>query len=130
MSDFKRILFTKKAATRQEKASIHRNKLAQRRRLAAKFGEKKRIVRAAYDYKLRLHKIRSILVDGYFKEDKEWLVEKNLLANSNDSFFLVPNMLISSPNLYFPVANPMDQPRMIRKGEAIGMVTDPIGYFD
>ncbi|KAF8212543.1 hypothetical protein K438DRAFT_1566862 [Mycena galopus ATCC 62051] len=90
----------------------------------------KRIVCAAQDYKLRPHESRSVLLEGHFEEDKEWLVEKNLLTNANDSVFVIANTLISSRHPYVPIANPTDQPRMIRKGEAVGILTDPEGFFD
>ena len=64
------------------------------------------------------------------EEDKEWLVQKNLLANTNDSSFAVPNTLISTRNLWIPVANPMDQPCYICKGEIIGTLHNPVMFFD
>jgi hypothetical protein len=108
--DFNRILLSNKATTKLGRAQAHRNKLVKKRRQAAKFGEEKKIIRAAFDYKLRPHECRSILVEGYFQDDREWLVEKNLLANANDSHFIVPNTLISSTNPYIPISNPTNQP--------------------
>jgi hypothetical protein len=112
------------------RAQAHRNKLVKKRRQAAKFGEEKNIIRAAFDYKLRPQECHSILVEGYFQDDREWLVEKNSLANTNDSHFIVPNTLISFMNPYIPITNPTNQPRMIRKGEAVGRLTDPTKFFD
>jgi len=87
-------------------------------------------VRAAEDYHLKPHKCKSIKVEGQLGEDCEWLVQKNLLANANDSFFAVPNVLISATHLWVPVANPMDHPCYIRKGEIIGSIYEPETYFD
>jgi hypothetical protein len=81
-----------------------------KRRQAAKFGEEKNIIRVAFDYKLRPQECRSILVEGYFQDDREWLVEIFLLANANGSHFIVPNTLILSTNPYIPIANPTNQP--------------------
>ncbi|KAJ7077659.1 hypothetical protein B0H15DRAFT_924931 [Mycena belliarum] len=88
------------------KARRHRTRLAaERDRL---------VVRAAQDYRIRAHECRSIVVTGHFDGDKDC-----------GSYFAVPNVLISSRNPRIPVTNPTDQPRMIRKGEAIGLLTDP-----
>ena len=101
-----------------------------RHRQKLKFGIEEKTVRAAEDYKLRPHESKPIRVEGHLGEDREWLVQKNLLANANDSFFAVPNVLISAANPWVPVANPTDHPRYIRKGEIIGTLTDPASFFD
>jgi hypothetical protein len=46
-----------------------------------------------------------VTVDGNFGADKEWLVERSLLANTEDSFFTIPNTLISSRKPILPVGN-------------------------
>jgi hypothetical protein len=129
-NDFGRILFSNRIENKHVKAKRHRSKLVREKRRSAKFGEEKRTVRAAHDYKIRPHKCRSILLEGYFEQDKEWLVEKSLLANANDSYFAVPNTLISSHNPWLPISNPTDQPKMIRKGEVVGTLRDPQEFFD
>jgi hypothetical protein len=55
-----------------------------------------RTIRAAEDYKIKAHECRIVHVDGDFSQDREWLVERNLLVNAEDSFFSVPNTLISA----------------------------------
>ena len=87
-------------------------------------------MRAAEDYKLKPHECKPIKIEGQLGEDREWLVQKNLLANANDSFFAVPNVLISAANPWVPIANPTDHPRYIRKGEIIGTLEDPAKFFD
>jgi len=57
-------------------------------------------------------------------------VQKNLLANANDSHFAVPNTLISASNPWIPIANPTDQPHYIRKGEIIRLLEDPSEFFE
>lgn len=69
-------------------------------------------------------------MDGHFQEDKEWLVEKNLLAANDDSVFIVPNVLISARNPWIPISNPSPHPKMIRKGDIVGYLMDPQEYFD
>jgi hypothetical protein len=71
-----------------------------------------------------------VRVEGNFQDDKEWLVERNLLTNAEDSFFSVPNTLISARKPCVPVSNMSDKPRMIRKGEIVGTLTDPQEFFD
>ncbi|KAJ7704219.1 hypothetical protein B0H14DRAFT_3526732 [Mycena olivaceomarginata] len=51
---------------------------------------------------------------------------ENLDRLGEGSFFDEAALSVNHSEL----ANPTDQPRMIRKGEAIGMVSDPVGYFD
>ena len=112
------------------KAKLHRRGKAKHRKRKLKFGIDQALVRAAEDYKIRPHECKPIRVEGNFKEDKEWLVEKNLLANSNDTFFAVPNVLISASNPWVPITNLTDHPRYIRKGEVIGSIKDPQKFFD
>ena len=95
-----------------------------------KFEIEEKLVCTSEDYKIRLHECKRNRVDGNFSEDKEWLVEKNLLANTNNSFFAVPNILISSRHPWVPITNPTDHPRYIQKGEIIGSLTDPKKFFD
>jgi len=95
-----------------------------------KFGIDEKTVRAAADYLLKPHESKPIKVKGQLGEDREWLVQKNLLANANDTFFVVPNMLITAAHPWVPIANPMDHPRYIRKGEIIGALADPNTFFD
>jgi len=95
-----------------------------------KFGLEEKTVRAAEDYRLKPHESKPIRVEGQLGEDREWLIQKNLLANTNDTFFAVPNVLISTANPWVPVANPTDHPRYIRKGEIIGSICNPSEYFD
>jgi hypothetical protein len=64
------------------------------------------------------------------EDDRDWLVTKNLLSGVDDSYFAVPNTLISAANPWVPVTNPTNHPRYVRKGEIIGVLTDPAEYFD
>ncbi|KDQ65183.1 hypothetical protein JAAARDRAFT_109692, partial [Jaapia argillacea MUCL 33604] len=101
-----------------------------RRAKKKKFGEDARLIRAAKDYKLAPHTVRNLLVEGDFGQERDWAVEKYLLPNADESFFAIPNTLISARNPVIPVANPTNVPRMIRRGEVIGRLTDPSSYFD
>jgi hypothetical protein len=77
------------------KAKEHRRAKARRRRKAMRAGAEAKLVRAAQDYRIRAHECKMVAVEGNFSSDKEWLVERNLLANAEDSFFSIPNTLIS-----------------------------------
>ena len=109
---------------------LHRRNKGKRHRRKVKFGLEEKTVRAAEDYRLKPHESKPIRVEGQLGEDREWLIQKNLLTNANDSFFAVPNVLISAAHPWVPVANPTDHPRYIRKGEIIGSICDPREYFD
>ena len=109
---------------------FHRRNKGKRHRRKVKFGIEEKTVRAAADYRLKPHESRPVKVEGQLGEDREWLVQKNLLANANDTFFAVPNVLITAAHPWIPVANPTDHPRYIRKGEIIGTLVDPATFFD
>ncbi|KAJ7845773.1 hypothetical protein B0H13DRAFT_1908200 [Mycena leptocephala] len=128
--DANRVLLSSRILKGPGTARRHRTKLVRQKEKARKFNAERFIVRASRDYRIRAHECCSIRVNGYFDEDREWLVEKNLLANGNGSYFTVPNVLISSTNPYIPVSNPTEQPRMIRRGEAIGQLNYPASFFD
>ena len=84
----------------------------------------------AKDVHLKPHECKHIRIEGQLSEDKEWLVQKNLLANTNNSHFTMPNTLISTSNPWIPIANPTDQPRYIHKGEIIRILEDPSEFFE
>jgi hypothetical protein len=120
-------------ATHAEKAfrsKVHRRAKARRRKKKLAMGLESRTIRAAEDYRIKAHEVKLVRVVGDFSEDREWLVEKALLPNADESFFTVPNVLISARKPVVPVANASDRPRFIRKGEAIGTITDPQEFFD
>ncbi|KAF8074478.1 hypothetical protein FPV67DRAFT_1445541 [Lyophyllum atratum] len=128
--DFERLRQSVALANKFTKSKTHKREQARRRRRKTKLGEDARTIRAADDYKLKPHECHNILVEGNFKEEREWLVEKNLLSNHNGSMLAVPNVLISSRRPIIPISNPSDSPRYIRKGEVIGTITDPQEFFD
>ena len=112
------------------KSKLHKRRKNRRHRLKVKFGIEEKVIRAKEDYKIRPHECKRIQIEGQLGEDKDWLVTKNLLSGADDSYFVVPNTLISASNPWVPVANPSNRPRYIRKGEVIGALSDPGEYFD
>lgn len=66
---------------------------------------------------LKPHECVNIEVEGIFKGDSDWLVEKSLLASVNNSHLIVPNILISAQNLRVPILNALDHSCWICKGE-------------
>ena len=129
-TDFDRMRQSALLVSKFARAKIHKRNKAKQLRRKIKFGVEEQTVRAAEDYLLKPHQSRKIRVEGHMDKDKEWLVQKNLLANANDSYFAVPNTLITSRHPWVSVANPTDQPRFIRKGEIIGTLHDPSTFFD
>ena len=128
--DFERMRQSAYSVGRFIRSKLHRRRKNKRHRQKTKFGNEKRVVRAKADYRLRPHECKPIQVEGQLGEDKDWLVSKNLLSGADDTYFAVPNTLISAANPWVPVTNPSDHPRYIRKGEIIGMLSDPSEYFD
>lgn len=108
--DFERLTSTHYCAASYVKAKTHRRAQARRHRKNVKFGKEKSIIRAAADIRIRPNSVASLKVDGYFMEntERDWLVEKSLLANDDDSFFAIPNVLFSSSNPIVPVMNPTE----------------------
>lgn len=112
------------------RAKQHRRSQARKYRKRRKFGEERKTIRAQTDLKIAPNSVASLRVEGYFDDEREWLVEKSLLANADDSFFAIPNVLFSASFPVVPVMNPTDRPRYIRKGEAVGIITDPAEFLD
>jgi len=109
---------------------LHRQPKAKRHRRKVKFGLEERTVRAVEDTQIQPYECKPILVEGQMGEDKEWLVQKNLLPNVNGSHFVLLNTLISANNPWIPIANPTNQPHYIRKGEIIRILEDPSEFFE
>lgn len=112
------------------KSKLQKRNKAKKARQKKKFGVDQRTVQAAEDYRLWPDECRRIKVEGHFKDDKTWLIEKNLLASANDSQFVVPNVLISASDPWVPISNPSPHLKLIRKGDIIGYLSDPQEYFN
>ena len=128
--DFDRMRQSAYSVGRFIRSKLHRRRKNKRHRQKVKFGIEGRVVRAKENYRLRPHECKPIQVEGQLDDDKDWLVTKNLLSGADDACFAVPNTLISAANPWVPVTNPSDRPRYIRKGEIIGVLSDPSEYFD
>jgi hypothetical protein len=63
-------------------------------------------------------------------EDREWLLEKTLLADADESFFPIPNVLLTGKFKRIPMTNTSTFPRALRKGEPLGLLIDPAHFFD
>ena len=129
-TDFERMRQSAYSIGRFIRSKLHRRRKSKRHRQKVKFGEEERVVRAKEDYRLRPHECKPIRVEGQLGEDRDWLVSKTLLSGSDDTYFAIPNTLISAANPWVPVTNPSDQPRYVRKGEIVGVLSDPSEYFD
>jgi hypothetical protein len=128
--DFSRLHSSAYLVASFQRGKIHRRNKERKRGAKRKFGELKTTVRASQDYRIFPHTIKSIQVEGSFSEEKDWVLEKSLLANTDNSFFAIPNVIFSSTNPFVPVLNPIDKPRYVKKGEVIGVIADPQSYFD
>lgn len=119
-------------ADRVSKAKAHRREKARKRRRVLRNGNDGNTVRADKDYLIRAHECKVVRLDGDFGSDpnKEWFIEKRLLAGAEDTFFSVANTLVTTRKPAIPVSNLSDSPRYIRKGEILGERRDPTAYFD
>lgn len=111
-------------------SKLHRRNKNKQRRLKAKFGNEEKVVWAKEDYRLWPHECKPIQVEGQLGEDRDWLVTKTLLSGMDNTYFAVPNTLISAANPWVPITNPTNRPRYIMKGEVVGTLTDPADYFN
>lgn len=130
MKDFNRMRQSAYSVGRFIQSKLHRRRKNKQRREKAKFGQEEKVVRAKEDTRLRPHECKSIQVEGQLGDDPDWIVTKNLLSGADNTYFAVPNTLISATNPWVPVSNPSDRPRFIRKGEIIRVLSDPAEYFD
>lgn len=130
--DFERMSSTHYCTASYVRAKAHWRSQAKRQCKRMKFGTEKNTIRATNNLCITPNSVASLAVDGYFEGgvEKDWLIEKSLLANNDDSFFAVPNVLFSSSCPVVPVMNPTDRPRFIRKGEVVGTITDPAEFLD
>ncbi|KAF8185077.1 hypothetical protein K438DRAFT_1452286, partial [Mycena galopus ATCC 62051] len=117
-------------AGRLGQAKEHQRAKKQQRHRKLRNGAEGRTVRADTNYRVKPHESRVIGLSGQFSEDKTWLVESNLLVNSDDLLFSVPKTLISARKPCVPVSNLSDQPRIIRKGEILGHLSNSEDVFD
>ncbi|KDR67156.1 hypothetical protein GALMADRAFT_80147 [Galerina marginata CBS 339.88] len=112
------------------KSKIHRRNKNKRHRQKIRQQKESLIVRIAEDVRLKPGETRVVKVQGNFGQDREWLIERNILTNPNDSVIPVPNVLITASDPRVPLANPSTHPRYLRKGEIIGQLIAPEEYFD
>lgn len=89
-----------------------------------------RIVRAKNDCIIPPHLVKQLEIEGYFIDEREWLIEKILLEDAKEQFLAVPNTLISSSKLWLLVANTTNVPRIIHQGELVGELQDPTSFIN
>ncbi|RDB15449.1 hypothetical protein Hypma_004156 [Hypsizygus marmoreus] len=129
-ADFKRLRQSAYLNAHFVKTKLHKRNKKRKQLKRKRDSQEAKLVRASQDYKLRPHECKTIEVMGNLGEDREWVIEKNLMANDGQSFFAVPNVLISAAKPWVPVSNTSNHPRWIRKGDIIGSLEDPKEFFD
>ncbi|SJL03600.1 uncharacterized protein ARMOST_06957 [Armillaria ostoyae] len=112
------------------KAKNHRRQKNRRARKKKLSLEEEHTVRAVSDVKILPHSSKNVEVSGPFEEDEEWLVERNLVMNTATAYLVIPNMIINSKQPTIPMANPTSSPKLIRKGEALGIAHKAQEFFD
>ncbi|KAF9535945.1 hypothetical protein CPC08DRAFT_612944, partial [Agrocybe pediades] len=92
---------------------VERTKDTQRIQESAKKAQSLRAakeVRIAHDVRIKAGEVKMVELHGHFTEEKEWLIERDLTANPNDSVVPIPNVLFSSLDPRIPLANPGTRP--------------------
>ncbi|SJL06612.1 uncharacterized protein ARMOST_09954 [Armillaria ostoyae] len=112
------------------KAKDHRRRKNRQAKKRKRESEELRTVRAKKDVKIAPHHLCNVEVEGPFDEDVEWLVKRNLVSNSTTSYLAIPNVLVDSCNAKIPVANPTPVPRIVHKGEILGVARKASEFFD
>jgi hypothetical protein len=115
------------------KAKTGRRKQAQEFPERRQNGELKRTVKLKKDYTIKpdLYQVVEVECAAFADEPEgEWILGKTLLADSDDSFFPVPNTLMTSSTPMVPMANTSALPRRLRKGEIVGIVVSTDKFFD
>ncbi|KAF9540354.1 hypothetical protein CPC08DRAFT_650926 [Agrocybe pediades] len=109
---------------------IHRRNKNRRQRRKVQLEKGAELVRIAEDVKIKPGEAKLVKLEGDFSEDREWLVERTFLPNTNDLNIPIPNALISALDPRIPIANTSNRPIYVRRGEVIGSKIDPQEYFD
>ncbi|KAJ7079337.1 hypothetical protein C8R44DRAFT_550266, partial [Mycena epipterygia] len=112
------------------RARLHKQAQTRKARLRRKWGIEARIVRAAENVRIGPEVCKRVKIEGCLGKDKEWIVQKDVLPGDSNTFFAVPNVLISSENPWIPIANTSMRPKLIRRGEMLGTIERPQEYFD
>jgi hypothetical protein len=106
---------------------------AQRRDLAKAEDVRKRTVRVTKDTKIQPGICTYVAVEcAAFDHDRdgEWILERSLLADRDESFFVTPNTLLSKEFRKVPVMNNSHHPKVVRKGESLGVLQSCNRFFD
>jgi hypothetical protein len=96
-------------ASEARRAKEHRRAKGRRRRRIRRNGVEGRSVRVSEDVLIKAHSTQLVKVDGSFgnEADREWLVDRQLLANAEDSFFSVPPTLVTARKPVLPIRQPV-----------------------
>ncbi|RDB29278.1 hypothetical protein Hypma_014871 [Hypsizygus marmoreus] len=129
-SDFSRLRQSAYLTANFVRSKSHRRNQAKRMRHKRSIFKESRTVRAANDCLIQPNECRNVEVIGDFDDEREWLIEKNLLPGSGNDFFAVPNVLVSGKHPRVPISNTSPHPRYVRRGEIVGSLTDPKTFFD
>ncbi|EIM85167.1 uncharacterized protein STEHIDRAFT_27661, partial [Stereum hirsutum FP-91666 SS1] len=88
------------------------------------------VVRAKKDVIIQAGSTHRVEVEGHFIDDRDWLVEKYTIADTDTPVFAIPSTLITRTSPFVPVANLSSHPKTIRRGDVLGELKDPQTYLD
>jgi hypothetical protein len=90
-------------------------------------------VTVAQDLRISAGHMAEVLIEGVPEVEKDWFVERILIVNSKDdeSFMGAPSTMVrGGKGVKLPVVNTSSRPRLIHKGERLGILHDPDRYLD
>ena len=88
------------------------------------------LVRAAEDRRIRPGYSANVRLKGTFGGRDNWFIER-VTIQTKDGFVLAPaSCLMQSDHPFVPVFNPSPSWKWVRKGDVLGILHDPNGYFD
>ncbi|PBK64293.1 hypothetical protein ARMSODRAFT_840740, partial [Armillaria solidipes] len=116
------------------KATLAKNHRCEKNRCKQKLHQKIDKIHLAYascDVRIPAHSSKLVKVVLPSEVKEQWVIENNLIPNSPFSYLLVPNMLVEAGKLTrIPLSNLTSTPKMLRKGDIIGMIHQASEYFD
>ncbi|SJL13291.1 uncharacterized protein ARMOST_16731 [Armillaria ostoyae] len=81
------------------------------------------------DLQILAHSTKQVEFVGPIIGGGDWILERNIIPNSLTTYFVVPNVLVSSDTKHVPVSNPTNVPRYLRKGDVICRIHEANQYL-
>ncbi|KAJ3524493.1 hypothetical protein NM688_g8549 [Phlebia brevispora] len=120
--DFARVQRAENLEAHFVRAKAHRRSKNRRQREKAKLLRRGILLRCARDTPLASGSCKQVPIEGLPAGQEDWLLERALVTSSESDHLVIPNLLLSTSSSHVPVANPSTRPRILRKGEVLGVL--------